>query len=472
MDELRQSLARLDASSQSVHAAASAMMRHYDQSVIAVNEWRNALQMARGEQLLALLYVANEVLQNSKRNRGRNFLESMSPVLSQALLHICQRDVELVEKVRRVVKIWGDRQIFSMRFVNELLHALNPYREQFQAMTGGQRHQQQQRRSSDSHVPSTNQVAAPPAKATSTGTGERENHEDDDILNILQDQKQERQSDDDASDSGDEDDDDEDVFAQDAAGSQKLQIDLNLDSMAVEATGSRSSSKPAKRRRSVDSSGGGGGSVNSGGSGQGKRRASSLRRKSTLLTDSVSTWQRLQQLQQSFYHSQLALEKIETSLSKVPVKELEDLVGDELQQTFRENTRHRQQVVEQRRLLHEIAAERHSIEQDCLRYLPWLERAVQQDSDDLEFCDQLVGKIRNFQRIHPTLRRAKQQRLEEERQRQIVEEKLAEERRRHEEDQRFREAALAKETEAKPGMVWNPTTREYQALNTDEAWRD
>jgi hypothetical protein len=471
MDDLRQSLARLDATSQSVHAAASAMMRHYDQSVIAVNEWRNALQVARGEQLLALLYVANEVLQNSKRNRGRNFLESMSPVLSQALQHICQRDAELVEKVRRVVKIWGDRQILSMRFVNELLHALNPYREQLLAAAGGQQrrheqHQHQQRRSPDSQRPSTNQAAA---AATAAGAGEEEKG-DDDILDILQEEGQ--QSDDDASgggDDNDDEDDDEDVFGQEASGSQRLQIDLNLDSLAVDA-GRPRPSKPAKRRRSADS--GGGASVNSGGSGQGKRRASSLRRKSNLLTDSLSTWQRLQQLQQSFYHSQLALEKIETSLSKVPIKDLENLVGDELQQTFRENARHRQQVVEQRKLLHEIAAERRAIEEDCLRYLPWLERAVQQDSDDLTFCDQLADKIRSFQRIHPALRRAKQQRLEEERLRQIEEEKLEEERRRQEEDQRFREAALAKETEAKPGMVWNPSTREYQALNTDESWRD
>jgi hypothetical protein len=45
-------------------------------------------------------------------------------------------------------------------------------------------------------------------------------------------------------------------------------------------------------------------------------------------------------------------------------------------------------------------------------------------------------------------------------------------RRESEENERFRRAALAMETEAKPGMVWNPTTREYQALNTDESWRD
>jgi CID domain len=467
MDGLRQTLARLDSSSQSVQAAASAMMKHYDQAVIAVDEWRNALQVARGEQLLALLYVANEVLQNSKRNRGRNFLEGMSPVLSQALQHICQRDGSLVEKVRRVVKIWGDRQIFSVRFVNELLQALGPYRDQFL-------HQQQQRRPSatQASLASAQRQAkampkAEPEIVNIDDDDDDDDEEDDDILNILEEREQEAEN----GESADDDDDEDDLFANDGSGS-KLQVDLNIDSLAATSLSAVHPSA-GKRRRSLDSSGGGS-SVRSGAAGGAdinKRRATQ-RRKSSLLTDSLSTWQRLAQLKQSAYHAQLVLDKIDTALGKVSKKELEDLVGDELQQAFRENTRFQQQVVEQRKLLHEIALETHMIEEDCLRYLPWLERAAQQDTDDVKFCDDLIAKIKAFQRVHPSIRRARELRLEEERLRQIEQEKLEEQRRRQEEDKRFREAALAKETEAKPGMVWNPSTREYQALNTDESWRD
>ena len=45
-------------------------------------------------------------------------------------------------------------------------------------------------------------------------------------------------------------------------------------------------------------------------------------------------------------------------------------------------------------------------------------------------------------------------------------------RKEEEESKKFRESALSKETEAKPGMVWNKVTQEYQYLNTDESWRD
>ena len=92
------------------------MMKHYDRSAsVAVNEWRNSLATCEPAQLLPLLYVANEVLQTSKRNRGNKFLEAWSPVLGKSLQHICARDPSVVEKVRRTVKIWADRRVLSIR---------------------------------------------------------------------------------------------------------------------------------------------------------------------------------------------------------------------------------------------------------------------------------------------------------------------------------------------------------------------
>ena len=106
---LRSLLARTDGSAPAIQASAGAMMKHYDRSAgVAVAEWRNALHQARPDQHLPLLYVANEVLQNSKRNRGNKFLEAFSPALGQSLVFIVERGGG-VEKVRRTVKIWGDR---------------------------------------------------------------------------------------------------------------------------------------------------------------------------------------------------------------------------------------------------------------------------------------------------------------------------------------------------------------------------
>ena len=126
---LRELLRKIDGTAPLIQGCAGAMMKLYDRaSGVAVVEWRNALQQARPDQLVPLLYVANEVLQTSKRNRGNNFLEAFSPILGQSLRFIAEQHSatpSVVEKVRRTVKIWGDRRVFSIRFVNELLQAQN-----------------------------------------------------------------------------------------------------------------------------------------------------------------------------------------------------------------------------------------------------------------------------------------------------------------------------------------------------------
>eukprot|EP00957_Ditylum_brightwellii_P009052 683927-Ditylum_brightwellii.AAC.1 len=112
---LRSTLLSTNNTAQSIQNSASTMMRLYDRSAsLAVSEWRNSLQTCSTQNLLPLLYVANEVLQTSKRNRGNKFLEAFSPVLKSSLQFICERDKKIVEKVRRTAKIWGDRRVFSV----------------------------------------------------------------------------------------------------------------------------------------------------------------------------------------------------------------------------------------------------------------------------------------------------------------------------------------------------------------------
>ena len=115
---LRSLLSQTDMSQPAIQSSAAAMMKFYDKNAapLAVSEWRSQLQSCRPDQLLPLLYVANEVLQTSKRNRCPKFLEAFAEVLGSSLRFICERDRSIVEKVRRTAKIWGDRQVYSPRF--------------------------------------------------------------------------------------------------------------------------------------------------------------------------------------------------------------------------------------------------------------------------------------------------------------------------------------------------------------------
>lgn len=95
----------------------------------AVSEWRRALTTCDRSQLLPLLYVANEALQNVKRSsRARDFLEAFATILPSSMRDICSRDQNIVEKVRRTVKIWGDRRVYSARFVGEILASCDAFR--------------------------------------------------------------------------------------------------------------------------------------------------------------------------------------------------------------------------------------------------------------------------------------------------------------------------------------------------------
>jgi hypothetical protein len=186
----------------------------------------------------------------------------------------------------------------------------------------------------------------------------------------------------------------------------------------------------------------------------------------------VDLWNQLDDLQSKFTMAQQTLGTMDKALAEQPAEALQDLVGDELQQAKRRHDLWQSDMRRQREVLHGIAVQRHALEQEAVPYLQYMEKTLQQDQEDIEFCNQLEQKIRQFQRVHPALVKARDERVAAEMKRKVEEEERERKRREEEAEEKFRQAALAKETEAKPGMVWNPTTREYQALNTDEAWRD
>jgi len=510
MSDLREALLSVDGTAPSIQRAAGAMMRRYgDRSTcdVAVLEWRNALQSSTdADQLLPLLYVANEVLQNSKRNRGNKFLEAFSPILKQSLVHVCRTDPSLVEKVRRTVKIWGDRRVFSVRYVNELLGDLEPYRDGGKLSKKATAATQPLRRPDDPEfggasfsppasprtaddgggggATSRPAAAAPQQQKKQQRQHEKEedrsedtnnNDSDDDIMAILDDHS--GGENDDGNVDNDEEDDDEPLFGSESQG-EKLVLDFNVESTidqggkrngngaaaSTKSSSSRTTSSAKRRRSSTGSAGSAGG---------GGPSASSKRRKSVLSTSNfVDVWNRLVALQQNYAYSEQILASIDKNIADVPGDALQDFVGDELAHAARLNQKQADQVNEERSNLYEVAQERHRLEQEAVRYVHWLEQALKQDDDDVRFCDALQARIESFRKIHPAIRKARDVRVADERKRQREREELEKKKREEEENEKFRKAALAKETEAKPGMVWNPSTREYQSLDLNESWRD
>mmetsp|Transcript_27925 Transcript_27925/g.41225 ORF Transcript_27925/g.41225 Transcript_27925/m.41225 type:complete len:454 (+) Transcript_27925:414-1775(+) len=451
---LHSALSRIDMSAPAIQEGAGTMMKHYDRSAgTAVTEWRNALQIARDDQLLPLLYVANEVLQTSKRNRGNNFLEAFSATLGQALAYMCQRlDPEQVEKVRRTAKIWGDRRVFSVRYVGELLKGLEPYRNgnipKAQAMdTSMSNHVKDDdgRLASFSPTPSDEAPASPkPTQREDEDISRSEitaSPTADDLM---------RQS------SDEENDDDEDSIGF-FRSSGDAQLDVTIDASKVEEVTlspkkMRSPPSAAKRRRS--STGGG-----------------SRKRKSLLSTQSLQDlWRQLSLLQQQYDQSQTLLKGMDPNdLGKDGI---EDLIGDQLLEAYERNVNYTKLLNTERANLHRVANGKRNLEQEAIRYLPWCHTALQQDDEDLELCNSIEQDLVELKTIHKEAkerrdeRKAKQEQAA--RQQQIEKQKQLEE----EERKRLLEAALSKQEEAKPGMVWSKAAQEYVYLNTEEDWRD
>ena len=484
-EELRERLRTVDETAPSIQGAANAMMKHYDRSTtsIAVNEWRNALfSTTSSQQYIPLLYVANEVLQNSKRNRGNKFLESFSPILLQSFIYMVQQihqsippptAVQQVEKIRRVIKIWADRRVFSTRFVNEVLMGLEPYRSV----------QSQQQRSTAAVTataaePAEQATFSPPVEALEDSQQSNQttvSHED--ILGILEahgrgslsnqnnptsDQKNDNDPDD------DDDDDDDDLFADqnhddvddtmigdDSEQHPSLSIDVNVTD-AVAKLVNAGNARNKRRRRSSG--------------GKSERRSSS----SQTLSNShfLEIWNQLVENQQKYEIALNMIQQINTHIASTSDDELSNLVGDELQRAVQQNENDMKRLVQQKRILHGLANERYVLGLEATRYIPWIEASILQDTDDIQFSTILEEKIRQFlpicQQLQATrkIMQQEQQRLDE-----INAEKLRRQKE-AEENEKFKRDVLAMQTEAKPGMVWNPTTREYQALNTDESWRD
>ena len=61
-------------------------------------------------------------MQHSKRKNYSEVIERFQSVLKEAMPHL--KDENIAPKVRRVLDIWGERQVFNEKFLKELIAIL------------------------------------------------------------------------------------------------------------------------------------------------------------------------------------------------------------------------------------------------------------------------------------------------------------------------------------------------------------
>ena len=440
--DLRTALGRTDNTAPAIQVSASAMMRLYDASPEqAVNEWRNALRTCRTDQLLPLLYVANEVLQISKRNRGNKFLEAFGGALGGSLAYICERDSNLVERVRRTTKIWGDRRVYSGRFVGELLSGLEPFRAN----------------SSRPLLPSStltsSSSSSPRGRPRRVFTPQRSRDDDDD----------------------DDDDDYSSPFGD--SSSPQLELDIKNSLKEVATAASSSSSSGSKRRRSGE--GGNPGPTLDKVTALGLRRESDRKKAKKALTGSSLTElvDEISLLGMRYRTAFGTISSVDPRHLDLDPSSVTHLFGDDLIDLSRDCALAIATARKQRIELRKVAVGRREVERESLRYVPWLMQMAKSDNEEAGFCDDLIQKLLALRDsgAHRQAREGRERRLD----REARERAEGEARKRREEEERERrrglEMAKKSAAEAKPGMVWNAAAREYQYMHDEtlgEAWRD
>jgi hypothetical protein len=364
--DLRATLHQTDTTAPAIQASSRAMMRFYDRpggAATAVSEWRSALQTSSPSRHLPLLYVANEVLQTSKRNRGNRFLEAFSPVLGSSLQFICGRDGSVTEKVRRTVKIWGDRRVFSTRYVADVLAGLDPFRE------GGA-----------GHASSATAAVAPPSGRVAASSQSSAKSPSVSVTTTS--------DDDDYDDGGGEEDD---LFGGDG---RKL-LDVSIDAAALSAAarvagqGSPEFGAGAKRRRQSA----GGTSSPAPRSGPGGAGSAAKKPKALSGQNFLDLFQSIVDLDGRYTSSIGVVEDIPPSYLDEGGADIDDLVGDELTNMYKKVCQSERNVRRERRAMYSIAVQRRDLEAEAKRYVSWLRNLAKADDDDIDFCDKLEAKL-------------------------------------------------------------------------------
>ncbi|XP_043074377.1 zinc transporter 4 isoform X2 [Puntigrus tetrazona] len=121
---LEKKLSELSNSQQSVQTLSLWLIHHRKHSKTIVKVWHSELKKAQVSRKLTFLYLANDVIQNSKR-KGPEFTQDFSPVIVDAFKHVSSEGDESCKKqLGRVLSIWQERAVYENDVLDKLSDVL------------------------------------------------------------------------------------------------------------------------------------------------------------------------------------------------------------------------------------------------------------------------------------------------------------------------------------------------------------
>ncbi|KAM7214927.1 regulation of nuclear pre-mRNA domain-containing protein 1A [Rhypophila decipiens] len=113
-DAVLSKLSALNESHESIASTAQWIMFHRRHAATSVQLWLAKLKELPSSKKLNMIYLANEVTQQSKARHKEDFLQAFSPYIAEATtLAYTGANADIQNKLRRVVDVWRDRNIFD-----------------------------------------------------------------------------------------------------------------------------------------------------------------------------------------------------------------------------------------------------------------------------------------------------------------------------------------------------------------------
>eukprot|EP01112_Ceratiomyxa_fruticulosa_P014083 TRINITY_DN4009_c1_g1_i1.p1 TRINITY_DN4009_c1_g1~~TRINITY_DN4009_c1_g1_i1.p1 ORF type:complete len:534 (+),score=108.03 TRINITY_DN4009_c1_g1_i1:246-1847(+) len=118
-------LSKLNVSQQSIQTLSRWIMYHRKRVQDSVQIWEQELYKAARDRKIIFLYLANDIMQNS-RKKGGEFIKYFSRCIPSSILHVSQ-DCTPEDKraIERLLDIWAERRVYPKDYVESIKNQMN-----------------------------------------------------------------------------------------------------------------------------------------------------------------------------------------------------------------------------------------------------------------------------------------------------------------------------------------------------------
>uniref|UniRef100_A0A1B0DJD6 Uncharacterized protein n=1 Tax=Phlebotomus papatasi TaxID=29031 RepID=A0A1B0DJD6_PHLPP len=120
-------LTELNPSQQSIQTLSLWLIHHRKHHAVIVKTWLRELQRAPGHKKLTFMYLANDVIQNSKK-KGPEYGTEFAKSLEQAFRHVaetCTKESKTISSLDRILSIWLERGVYGAEAIQSYQTALH-----------------------------------------------------------------------------------------------------------------------------------------------------------------------------------------------------------------------------------------------------------------------------------------------------------------------------------------------------------